>query len=195
MSNKSFLRPLLAATLLIGGSIALGAQIDIPYAVMQRFDALGAEMIYPLESDYRYRAPQANDYLNYDFAIQSRREGLEIRYALLPADSLDALADYPHVAVGRLLMHLASNDDDAVVTTHSLPDEEVRYDYQAEWARLFHFRPKRSFSTAEHCRLLALYREGQGLAYILLLFDRAPPQLDSRTMALRFRAPLPRPQE
>lgn len=195
MNYKPMSRVLLLALFCTGSLSAAVAQIDIPYTVMQRFEQLGAEMIYPIEADYRYRLAHKNDYLTYDFAIHSRRERMEIRYALLPAAELGELAGYPHVAASRLLMHLAANDEDAVVTTHTLPADEVRYDYQADWVRMFHFRPKKGFSEANHCRLLAIYREGYGMAYVLLLFDTAPEQIDSRSLALRFRAPLPRQEE
>ncbi len=67
----------------------------------------------------------------------------------------------------------------------------LRRDYQADWGKVFFFQPKTGFSSARHCKMLALYREGQSMAFVLFLFDEPGPVLDRRALALRFREALP----
>ena len=52
---------------------------------------------------------------------------------------------------------------------------------------MYTFRPKRSFSDKSQAQLIALYRSGRGLAYTILLFDKAPDPLEGRQLTLRFR--------
>ena len=162
------------------------AQIDLPPDFQQLLDSLDVRFTAPLDSDYRESLRHDNDYLADDFAMGSRRERLELRFHLRPEVAGDRYYRLPHLAAATLAMNLGSNDEDAVTAVHSFSDEELDF-YGADWARMFTFRPKRSFSDKQQAQLIALYREGRGLAYTILLFDRAPSTLEGRQMSLRFR--------
>ncbi len=175
-------------TCLISFFLSIGfAQIDMDPVFKQYCDNMGLELFMPVEDSSRDVAIVENDYLNYHFAIRSRKEKMEIRYYLEPERADNKLAGLPHVSLSRLLMHLASNDDDAHVVVHPMEEEELTYDFGADWGQSCYFPPKRGFTEYySHCQMLALYKEGRGMVYILLLFNEAPNTLDARRLAFAF---------
>ncbi len=170
--------------LLLGSSLC--AQLDLPPEFVHLLDSLDIRFTAPLDSDFRETMLHDNDYLIDDFAVYSRREKLELRFHVQPIGENDRYYQLPQVAATTLAMNLGSNDEDAVTAVHSFSEEELDL-YQADWARMYTFRPKRSFSEKEQAQLIALYREGRGMAYTILLFDRAPDTLEGRQLSLRFR--------
>ncbi|MEL6275951.1 MAG: hypothetical protein AAFU03_12685 [Bacteroidota bacterium] len=117
--------------------------------------------------------------------MYSKQEKLEIRYYLQAESEMGPFVGMPHVAAGRLLIDVSSNDEDAVTTAHSFQGEALAT-YRADWAKLFTFQPKRRFSDTNFAQMVALYQEGIGMLYVFLLFDKAPDTLDSRQLAIRF---------
>ncbi|MGB3800731.1 MAG: hypothetical protein WA952_13025 [Lewinella sp.] len=180
------MKPIFFFLLLLTGS-TLVAQIDLPPDFMVRLDSLDMRFNAPLDSDYREKTLRdENRWLDDHYTMSSRREKLEIRFHLDPEQLGDRYYGLPHLAATTLAMNLGSNDEDAVTAVHSFGTEEMAI-YNADWARMYTFRPKRSFSNKEQAQLIALYREGRGLAYTILLFDDAPDTLDGRQLSLRFR--------
>lgn len=176
--------PLLLICLL---STALATcQLTLPPEFEQLLDALDIRFTAPLDSDYREGMLHDNDYLDHLFAMRSRREGLELRFYVQAERADDRYYQLPHLAATTLAMNLGSNDEDAVTAVHSFDEEELEL-YGADWARMYTFRPKRSYSTSKQAQLIALYRAGRGLAYTILLFDDAPDDLAGRQLSLRFR--------
>ncbi|WP_116126485.1 hypothetical protein [Lewinella sp. IMCC34183] len=168
-------------------STPLMAQLDLPADFQARLDGMDIRFNAPLDSDFRERTlRQDNRWLEDHFAMTSRSEKLELRFHLLPEHEGDTYYQMPHLAATTLAMNLGSNDEDAVTAVHSFGEEELIL-YGADWARMYTFRPKRSFSDKEQAQLIALYREGRGLAYTILLFDKAPITLEGRQLSLRFR--------
>ncbi len=173
--------------LLLLFTTALGAQLDLPPEFKDRLDSMDIRFTAPLDSDYRETTLRNdNRWMKDDYAMTSRHEKLELRFHLEPEYPGDRYYGLPHLAATTLAMNLGSNDEDAVTAVHSFSDEELDF-YGADWARMYTFRPKRSFSDREQAQLIVLYREGRGLAYTVLLFDRAPDTLEGRQLSLRFR--------
>lgn len=162
-----------------------GAQIDLDPDFQEKLEVAGLEFIEPLEARYRDIRVVRNDFLTYDFAIRSRREGLEIRYYVQAAG--EAPIDVPHVDAVRLLTHLASNDERFVMSGLDVNETDLREQFNADWGKVFFFTPKEAFSPRRQCKMLALFREGFGSAFVFFLFDEAGPELDHRFYALRFR--------
>ena len=177
------------AALLLTGCLNLPAQIEIPADFEALLQKTGVEIFFPLESTYRNWGSGENEWLNCEFAIRSRKEKIEIRYHLQPYLDSDPTADLPHLNCMRLLTHLASNDEDAVIAAHVLSDTDLE-DYRADWGKLYFFRPKRSFGDYANCQLLALYREGVGMACVFYFFDEPSVNLEDRLREIRFAAPL-----
>ena len=163
----------------------LSAQLDLPDQFRDQLDSLGADIIRPLDSDYRSVQLAENRFRPADFVMYSRKEKLEIRYYLQPESSMGHYQGMPHIATGRFLIDVSSNDEDAVTTAHSFIGESFAT-FNADWAKLFTFRPKREFSDTNTAQLVALYREGLGIIYIFLCFDKPPDELDTRQLAARF---------
>ena len=168
------------------GTAILPAQLDLPPDFAELLDVLDMRFNAPLDSDYREDLRSDNDYLYEQFTMRSRRERLEVRFHLRPEAIDDRYAGLPHLAATTLAMNLGSNDDDAVTAVHTFGEEELAV-FNADWARMYTFRPKRSYSSKQHAQLVALYRAGRGFAYTVLLFDRAPDTLEGRQLSLRFR--------
>ena len=168
-------------------ALPVAAQMDLPADFLARLDSLDLRFNAPLDSDFREQTLRNdNRWLSDHYTMTSRREKLEIRFFIAPEHEGDRYAGLPHLAATTLAMNLGSNDEDAVTAVHSFGEEDMAL-YNADWARMYTFRPKRSFSDKEQAQLIALYREGRGLAYTILLFDRAPDTLDGRQLSLRFR--------
>ena len=174
-------------TLCLLTTLTLSAQLELPVDFAARLDSLDIRFNAPLDSDYREKTLRNhNRWLADHYTMTSRREKLEIRFFIAPEHPGDRYAGLPHLAATTLAMILGSNDEDAVTAVHSFGEDDMAI-YNADWARMYTFRPKRSFSDKEQAQLIALYREGRGLAYTILLFDHAPDTLDGRQRSLRFR--------
>ncbi len=167
-------------------SLGIGAQFPLSPAFSELLDSLDIRVNHPLESDFRLLANAANDYLESQLTLHSKREKLELRFHLAPERPDHPFAGRPHLQAGHLALNLGSNEEDAVTAVHSFDTEEMAV-YNADWARMYTFRPKRSYSAFRQAQLVAIYRVGRGMAYTILLFDEAPNTLEGRQVALRFR--------
>ncbi|GJM36010.1 MAG: hypothetical protein DHS20C18_50110 [Saprospiraceae bacterium] len=179
-------RFLLLLLLACTGGVALEAQNDLPTDFQSRLDQAGLSFIYPADAGYKQRKNGDSPYLDSHYTIRSRKEKMEIRYHVLPYDEHDPTADLPHIKASRLLIHLASNDATKLLTGHNLSSQSLKEDYQADWGKVFYFQPKASFSTYQHCQMLALFREGKGMAYVFFLFNQPQPTIEYRMQALEF---------
>jgi hypothetical protein len=178
------MKPLLFFLLLSGG--LLQAQLPLTPEVQVLLDTLDLRVNHPFDADFKLLKNTPNDYLDDQLTVRSKAEKLEIRLHLLPETEEDLYYQRPHMRVGLLVMNLASNEEDAVTTVHSFDEEELAV-LNADWARMYTFRPKTSYSPHATAQLVAIYKVGRGLAYNILLFDDAPGTLEGRQLLLRFR--------
>jgi len=160
-------------------------QIELDAGFQEKLAAAGLELIEPVEARYKDVRVARNELLTYDFAIRSRREKLEIRYLVQPAR--EGAVAVPHVDAIRLLTHLATNDDRFIMSGVDVKATDLEEQFNADWGKVFFFTPKEDFTPRRQCKLLALFREGYGSAFVFFLFDEAGPELDHRFYALRFR--------
>jgi len=149
-------------------------------------DSMDVRINHPLDADFRLQPNLENDYLKDQLTAYSKREKLEMRFHLRPETGTDPYFQMPHLRAATLVMNLSSNEEDAVTTVHSFGEEEMAI-FNADWARMYTFRPKRSYSDRGNAQLVALYKSGRGMAYIILLFREAPTTIEGRQLALRFR--------
>ncbi len=160
------------------------------YATTAEFDSLLTELNlvvnYPLAGDFKSLPPKKNDYLKDHLTVRSRAEKLEMRFHLRPDRPSDLYAGRPHYLTMLKVMNMGSNEEGAMTAVHSFGEEELAV-FNADWAKMYTFRPKRGYSEREQAQLVAIYKEGRGMAFIVLLFDRAPETLEGRQLALRFR--------
>jgi hypothetical protein len=182
MANRLFLIFLTGSVF----SLRLSAQVELSAGVQQKLDEARIEFLEPLEATYKDIRMVRNDYLDYDFAIRSRREQIEIRFLIEPLKESNPVAYAPHVRTVRMLMHLARNDDAFVMSGIDVRETDLQEQFNADWGKIFFFTPKEGFSRYKECKMVALFREGQGMAYVFFLFDKPSRALDNRFYALRF---------
>lgn len=161
------------------------AQIDYPPEFQQKLEACNLFFIEPVEGKYKDRPVLKNDYIDIDFTIRSKKEDLEIRYAIYPLTEENALIHSPRVKTMQVISNVATNDQDAVITVHSLSEAILDW-FGADWGAEVYFRPKLKFSSRKHCKMLSLYSEGKASVFLFFLFDKASKELDSRTFAIQF---------
>lgn len=167
--------------------VVLPAQrIEVSDRFNQLLSQVEAQLVLPLESDYKDVEPVKNRWLDYDFSIRSRRERMEIRYKILPFEERDKSFFAPHVKAMQAAIQVATNDDAYVVSALSLSEKSLQEDFQADWGKLFTFVPKAEFSHRRTCQMITLYREGKGMILLFFLFDKPPMELDYRHLAVSF---------
>ena len=169
------------------GWIRMYGQLSLPERFSYLLEATGLEFFQPLEGRYAVQPYLKNEFLSADFIMRSKREKLEIRFNVFPEDPAAPVSDFPHIRGIQMASHLASNDDESVITAISLSDWDLGEErFNADWGKLFYFRPKIGFSTRSHCQMLVLYKAGKGTVFVFYLFDEASEALDNRLFSLAF---------
>ncbi|MCB0570105.1 MAG: hypothetical protein KDC66_10095 [Phaeodactylibacter sp.] len=176
----------------------LTTQLTAQVKLTPHFEALlgqaGLEFITPVEARYRPARTARAPFQQYDFAMRSRLEKLEVRYIVKPYDATSPLDELPQLSAFRLVTHLATNEEDYVISERELSPDVLAQDFNADWGRQYFFHPKPHFADARHCELLALHKAGRGTAFVLFLFDEPSRELGNRFYALRFEEDRPRKQ-
>ena len=177
--------PYLLLCLLLAAA-PLSAQTEPPADFSVLLDSLGLTLNLPADHDFRVRPNAENDYLASQYTLVSRRAKTELRFHLVPESETDFYYRRPHLRTGLLQVNLGSNAENAVTAVHSFGEEELAV-LNADWARMYTFRPKTAYAGRRQAQLVALYREGRGLAYVVILFDKAPGSVEDLQLALNFR--------
>jgi len=175
----------IAGCLLWVGSLA-AQKIKYSEEMLQKMELIEIDVFEPLEGKYKSRRSKQMDYQKIDHTIISKKEGLEIRYAILPARHSDPSTQVPHVEFMRVVSNIAPNDEDNTVTIHTIPTPTLSKQFNADWGSIAYFKPKPSFSSAKHCRLLSLFSEDKGTIHVFYLFDEPSKHLDNRFYSVRF---------
>ncbi|MCF8247027.1 MAG: hypothetical protein K9J37_18870 [Saprospiraceae bacterium] len=177
-----------ACLLLLLPQCLLSQKSEQHVAFEHLLESAGLEFFEPLDAGYRTIQPQENDYLNCQYAINSNREHLEIRYYVQPWNEADANTTAPHVSTFRVLTSVATNAGEAVISAIQPTKETLLRDFNADWGMTYFFTPKPAFSDKPACKLLALSREGQGTVFVFFLFnDPGNEALNQREVAVRFK--------
>jgi len=171
--------------LLCFGSTA-AQKIKYSKEMLQKMDLIEIDIFEPLEGKYKSRRSRKMDYQKIDHTILSKKEGLEIRYAILPARKTDPSTQVPHVEFMRVVSNIAPNEEENTVTVHTIPESTLSQQFNADWGSIAYFKPKPSFSNAKHCRLLSLFSEDRGTIHIFYLFNEPSKHLDNRFYSVRF---------
>lgn len=172
--------------------LSLVLKMDAQVKLTERFSELlfdsNMEFIIPVEHKYRtVKRAGASGYEPFDLAIYSRKEKIEIRFAIHPYEEEDLYSLAPHAACMRTVTHLASNDENSIISVLSLTPESLSSDFNADWGKVIVFKPKDQFSFATTCKLLVIHRENIGTSYTFFLFDKPSLELDNRFVSLRFK--------
>jgi len=184
------MRNILVISLLLVYSMASAQKIKYSKTMLEKLTLTEIDLFEPVEGKYKSRRSLKNDYQRIDHTIYSKQEKLEIRYAILPYFEQDPSTQVPHVAFMRVISSVAPNEDDVTVTVHTIPQVELKKQFNADWGSVAYFKPKPRFSNAKHCRLLTLYGDKRGTIHIFYLFDKPDIALDNRYYGMRFKTGL-----
>ena len=168
-------------------SVAMSQSIVFPPHFEQLLTAAGIDFFEPADAPYRDLKPHKNRLEKYDFGIVSKEEKLEIRYSIKPYKTDEFLSQNPHLLTMRAVASIATNEEDYIISALEMGQQALQNDFNADWGMTYFFTPKKEFSRLPHCRMIALYKEGKGTAFVFYLFDDANNEaLDTRYFALRF---------
>lgn len=159
----------------------------IPNELSAALQFMDAEVMPPIDGGYRGFRPPDNFTQNCHWAIRSRKDGLEIRYLLSPDQEEQPISNHPELAAHRLAMHICSNEENAIMTARELTDNEREVLFNADWGKVYILSPKADFSPYTYCKMVVLYRENSGLAYIFNLFDEPSQNIDNKLYTFRFK--------
>lgn len=154
--------------------------------MLHKMELIEIDIFEPVEGKYKSRRSQKHDYQKIDHTVYSKKEGLEMRYAILPARATDPSTQVPHVEFMRVISSIAPNEEDVPVTVHTIPASTLKKQFNADWGSIAYFKPKPSFSNKKHCRLLSLFSEDKGTIHIFYLFDEPSKHLENRFYSVRF---------
>lgn len=159
------------------------AQIKISDSFSEKLTQMDLEFLQPLEQSYKKTSVYRNDILKYDFAIKARKADMEIRFILEPESANGS--SFPHIHAPARASSVATNDEDSRMVFHDMSKKDLK-EYGADWGSVFFFQPKEDFTDKDHCKLLVLYKEGKGTAYVFYLFDKATEEVDYQKFCLMF---------
>ena len=150
-------------------------------------ESMDLDFVQPLDSDYKDYQLKNNPFFHCDYAIRSRREDMEIRYAIRPYQTGSPTTQHPNLTVFSALSSAATNEEEAIIAQIAIPKKELQEVFGADWGKMYQFTPKPGFSSAPFGRLLGLYKEEVGLVLVFFLFDDPNnPAIDLRYPAVYF---------
>lgn len=123
----------------------------------------------PLEEWYHVSPKVKDDFMKYDLVLVNEDNDLEIRYYIKPYED-DALDQFPHVSMIRLMQHIATNDENAEIKVKILDQPYLQDRFNADWGMCQYFIPKRSYSDKPFGSLISLYAKGKSTAYAVVLY-------------------------
>ncbi|MFT4758067.1 MAG: hypothetical protein ACI9XO_000643 [Paraglaciecola sp.] len=161
--------------------------ITYPAAFQDLLTEVSIEIFTPFDSKYRDFEPHNNQLEKYDFRIVSRKEKLDIRYAVKPCRKGDIMSHNPHLLTMRAVASVATNEQDYVISALEMSKEKLQNDFNADWGMTYFFTPKNDFARTPHCRMIALHKEGKGTAFVFYLFDNVKNEaLNRRYFSMQF---------
>jgi len=160
---------LLVFFLIVANIITLVSQEDFLFT--RSFDAklekYEIEFYHPTERWLKASPLIADDFLNYDLVLHSPPD-IEIRIDI----DEDHYRLFPNVEIQRSLASIATNDEREYIEITQYSKRYARNHYGADLALYADFTPKRSFGSLPNGRLLCLYKEGNALIKIIILYDQ-----------------------
>lgn len=149
-------------------------------------DKIGIDVFTPTESSFKSIKIIKNPYQNYQAAVRSRHDNLEIRYNFIPYNDKNPTTTMPHLQVTRSVASAATNDEEAIIAFHEISQKDLEI-FGADWGQMVIFRPKKGFAIQQFCKMLTLFKEGRGTAFIFYLFEDANnPAVDNLYISVEF---------
>jgi len=161
----------------------VGFAQELPIPLQEHLIRSGAELLYPVDSDYKPLYIPEGLFQAYDYAIRSSKEEVEIRFLFLPE-----MGNEPHAQVNsyRMALHIGDNGTSTSFTARELTERELKEVFNADWGRVYILKPKMAFSMQQHCRFLVLHKHDQGIICVFYLFDKPSLAIDQRLHLVRY---------
>lgn len=159
------------------------AQVKLSKSFAHQLEQMELEFFPPLENSYKKIKASKSIIVDFDFEIKAKKADMRIGFVISPENNS---MYFPHMKASNMALSAATNEDEeAKMVLHEIPKEDLEK-YHADWGAVVFFQPKRVFSDKDHCKMLALYREGKGLVYVFYLFDKASEEIDFQKYCLSF---------
>lgn len=126
------------------------------------------EFYLPVERWMKISPIDEDEFLKYD-AIFHSPPNVEARVVI----KKDHNTMFANVEIVKMLAHISTNEDDAVIEITEYPSKRSQDQYGADFVLYADFIPKQSFSTMPRGRLLCLFKEGQSLVQYIILYEGA----------------------
>ena len=162
-------------------------QINYSDSFAQKLEDGQLVFVSPVEGKYKDLLVEKNDFFNYDLAIKSRKENLEIRYAIQTLRIDNPIHQVPQTTAIQAISNVATNSQETVITVHNIKQTDLENQFNAEWGTVAYFTPKAQFSNKKHCKMILLHSEGKANVYIFFLFDKPSEELEMQMGNVRFR--------
>ncbi|MBK7871601.1 MAG: hypothetical protein IPJ74_13480 [Saprospiraceae bacterium] len=118
------------------------AQIEFTDNFRHLIENAGIDFYEPTEGSYKEVKLQKHTFQPCDFGIRSRREKLEIRYLVAPYSEHNIAFKAPHVECFRMVSNLATNEEDAAITSLIISEDELKENFNADWGKIYFSNPK-----------------------------------------------------
>ena len=166
--NKIFSATLLWAFLFILLPSSLIGQDDFVYSkkFTKTLERHNLEFYLPVERWMKISPIDQDEFLKYD-AIFHSPPNVEARIVI----KKDHNTMFANVEIVKMLAHISTNKDDAVIEITEYPTKRSEDQYGADFVLYADFIPKQSFSTMPRGRLLCLFKEGQSLVQYIILYE------------------------
>lgn len=159
-------------------------QVKMTKSFTEKLVQMDLEFFPPLENSYKKIKASESIIVDFDFEIKARKTDMRIGFVLFP--EIKNTMTFPHIKASNMALSAATNEDEeARLVLHEMSKEDLE-SYQADWGAVVFFQPKRVFSIKDHCKMLALYREGKGLVYVFYFFSKASEEIDLQKNCLSF---------
>lgn len=169
----------LSTTLLYG-------QAELPRLFQEKLQDMQIDIAIPVENTFKRKRSRKQDFFQADYVLRAKRSKVEIHYSLIPTENAENLV--PQVSYTITLANLARNEEDqADIAVHQMEAVALEEQFNADWGSIAYFHPKPQIGRYQHGKLLALFKAGQGMVYVLFLFDQGNEEtIESLSQAVRF---------
>ena len=162
----------LLSTLLLFISIsAFGQKIDGLAQIEEQLEEMALDFYMPIENTFKFSKLKSSEFFEYDTKLAARSRELEILIALHPDGEGPLTSDLPHLEFNRLLANLTPNDDEQEVLIVGWNEDRLSK-RNADWGAEAYFSPRKEITKFPYVKLIAFFKEGEGMVVMLYCFDK-----------------------
>ncbi|WP_235297328.1 hypothetical protein [Portibacter marinus] len=149
------------------------AQGDDELEVIEPYlDSMELDFLMPVENELKFQKPRDNEFFEYDTRIKVKANEMEV-LVVFHSDTLSKPFPtfFPHLEFNRLLGNIVPNDDDQDVLVIGWRDQKLK-DKNVDWGAEAYIRPRKEITNFPFAKLIAFYREDQGMVVMLYCFRK-----------------------